>query len=66
MWIYFSARRWGFLRPQDVGSVSDRTRAFQTAVREKLGRARRHRLAEEAAKLNPEEERALAEEGWPG
>jgi hypothetical protein len=42
-------------------------------VREKLERARRRRLTEEATKLDPKEERALAEEGfaagsetWPG
>jgi hypothetical protein len=33
-------------------------------VREKLERARRRRLAEEATKLDPKEERALAEEGF--
>jgi hypothetical protein len=33
-------------------------------VREKLDRARRKRLAEKAGKLDPNEERALAEEGF--
>jgi metal-responsive CopG/Arc/MetJ family transcriptional regulator len=44
----------------------NRTRAIQAAVREKLERARRRRLAEEATKLDPKEERALAEEGTAG
>lgn len=55
------------------GRYPNRSQAIQAAVREKLERARRRRLAEEAAKLDPAEERALAEEGlsvelrsWPG
>jgi len=54
------------------GRYPNRSQAIQAAVREKLERARRRRLAEEVAKLNPQEERALAEEGlaaeseaWP-
>lgn len=35
-------------------------------AREKLGRHRRRRLLIEAKKLNPKEERALAEEGLVG
>lgn len=42
----------------------NRSRAIQAAVREKLERARRRRLAEEATRLDPKEERALAEEGF--
>ena len=54
------------------GRFPNRSRAIQEAVREKLQHARRTRLAEEAAKLDPQEERAIAEEGlaeeadtWP-
>ncbi len=49
-----------------------RSQAIQEAVSEKLMRMKRTRLAEESAKLEPEFERALAEEGlaedmkqWP-
>lgn len=42
----------------------NRSQAIQAAAREKLGRARRRRLAEEATKLDPKEERALAEDGF--
>jgi len=54
------------------GRYPNRSQAIQAAVREKLERARRRRLSEEAAKLDPREEKALAEEGlsaefesWP-
>jgi len=50
----------------------NRSQAIQDAVDEKLARLGRHRLAEECAKLNPEFERELADEGlgeelseWP-
>jgi len=50
----------------------NRSRAIQAAVREKLERMERGRLARECAKLDPAQERALAEEGlgeelsaWP-
>ena len=50
----------------------NRSQAIEIAVAEKLARLERRRLAEECAKLNPEDERALAEEGlgedadaWP-
>jgi len=50
----------------------NRSRAIQEAIEDKLTRLRRTRLAVECAKLNPEEEIALAEEGldeelevWP-
>ncbi|MCY3019189.1 MAG: ribbon-helix-helix domain-containing protein [Planctomycetota bacterium] len=49
-----------------------RSRAIQEAVAEKLARMERSRLARECAKLDPKEERALAELGmaeearaWP-
>ena len=49
-----------------------RSRAIQEAVEEKLNRIDRRRLARECAKLDPNEERKLAEEGmslelaeWP-
>jgi metal-responsive CopG/Arc/MetJ family transcriptional regulator len=51
---------------------SNRSRAIQAAVQEKLDRLERSRLAEECAKLDPSLERAIAEEGlseeldaWP-
>ena len=54
------------------GRYPNRSQAIQAAVREKLERSRRTRLAEEASKLDPKEERSLAEEGlaaeskaWP-
>lgn len=53
------------------GRYPNRSQAIQAAVREKLDRAYRTRLSEEVAKLDPDEERALAEEGltdaseWP-
>lgn len=55
-----------------AGRYPNRSQAIQQAVREKLERAYRTRLADEASKLDPNEERALAEEGllagaesWP-
>ena len=49
-----------------------RSRAIQIAVQEHLDRLERRRLARECARLDPAEERALAEEGlgaevesWP-
>ena len=51
---------------------NNRSQAIQQAVDEKIERARRSRLAEECAKLDPDSERELAEEGlgaelsdWP-
>ncbi len=51
---------------------SNRSQAIQTAIAEKLERLSRNRLAIQCAKLNPEFEKALAEEGlseelseWP-
>ena len=46
------------------GRYPNRSQAIQAAVREKVDRSRRRRLTEEAAKLNPTEERALAEEAF--
>lgn len=46
------------------GRYPNRSQAIQAAVREKLERSQRTRLADEAAKLDPKEERALAEEGF--
>ena len=42
---------------------SNRSRAIQEAVQEKLERLDRNRLAEECAKLDPAFEKALADEG---
>jgi metal-responsive CopG/Arc/MetJ family transcriptional regulator len=50
----------------------NRSQAVEAALAEKLDRMRRTRLARECAKLDPDEERAWAEEGlgadlelWP-
>jgi metal-responsive CopG/Arc/MetJ family transcriptional regulator len=50
----------------------NRSKAIQAALRDKLTRMRRSRLARESAKLDPSMEQALAEEGmdqelatWP-
>ncbi len=50
----------------------NRSRAVQEAIRDKLQRLKRSRLARESAKLDPAFEQALAEEGmsedaaqWP-
>jgi len=42
------------------------SQAIETAVAEKLARMAKTRLASECAKLDPHEERALAEEGLAG
>ena len=44
----------------------NRSQAVETALAEKLQRVTRTRLAEECAKLDPAEERTLAEEGLSG
>ena len=44
----------------------NRSQAIETALAEKLARAQRARLALECAKLDPEDEKALAEEGLAG
>jgi metal-responsive CopG/Arc/MetJ family transcriptional regulator len=50
----------------------NRSKAIQVALQDKLSRMRRSRLARESAKLDPQLEQALAEEGmdqelaaWP-
>lgn len=45
---------------------TNRSRAIQEAVQEKLARLERNRLAEECAKLDPSFEKALADEGLSG
>jgi len=45
---------------------ANRSQAIQVAVREKIARLHRTRLAEECAKLDPAFERAMAEEGMSG
>lgn len=52
------------------GRYPNRSKAIQTALREMTERWRRTRLATELAKLDPKQERALAEErlseeSWP-
>ena len=47
-------------------AFASRSQAIQAAVREKLARMRRSRLAEECAKLDPSMEKAMAEEGMSG
>jgi Arc/MetJ-type ribon-helix-helix transcriptional regulator len=42
----------------------NRSRAIQAALKEKLDRLAGSRLARECAKLDPEEEKAMAEEGF--
>ena len=56
----------------DEGVYPSRSRAVQEALEERLTRLSRDRLAKECAKLDPEYESALAEEGmglegdqWP-
>ena len=53
-------------------AFSNRSQAIEEAIREKLLRLERSRLAKETAKLDPENEKAFAEEGiqedlekWP-
>lgn len=55
------------------GVFPSRSRAIEAAIEDKLERLERHRLAREAAKLDPAVEQAMAEEGmsedlgsWPG
>jgi metal-responsive CopG/Arc/MetJ family transcriptional regulator len=42
----------------------NRSRAVQAALKEKLDRLAGSRLAQECAKLDPHEEKAMAEEGF--
>lgn len=48
------------------GRYPNRSQAIQSAVREKVERWSHTRLAEEVAKLDPKEERGLAEERFAG
>ncbi len=48
----------------DKHVFQNRSQAIQEAVSEKLLRMKRTRLAEESAKLKPEFERAISEEGF--
>ncbi len=48
----------------DKHVFQNRSQAIQEAVSEKLQRMKRTRLAEESAKLKPEFERAISEEGF--
>ncbi len=45
---------------------ANRSQGIELALAEKLRRLTRSRLAQEAAKLDPAEEKALAEEGLAG
>ena len=45
---------------------TNRSQAVQAAVREKIERMEQNRLARECAKLDPELEQAMAEEGLSG
>jgi len=45
---------------------ASRSQAVQVAVREKIARLKRRRLAEECAKMDPQFEKKLAEEGMAG
>jgi len=49
-----------------TGQFRSRSRAIQDAVKEKLEQHKRGRLLAEAKKLDPNEEKALAEEGVTG
>ena len=49
-----------------AGAYPSRSRAIEAAIQEKLERLGRARLARESAKLDPEFEKALAEEGMSG
>lgn len=50
----------------DSGVFANRSQAMESAVADKLQRLRRTRLARESAKLNPADERALADERMVG
>ena len=45
---------------------ASRSQAVQAAVREKIARLKRRRLAEECAKMDPQFEKSMAEEGMAG
>lgn len=48
------------------GRYPNRSQAIQAAIREKMERSQRSRLADELAKLDPKEEQALANEKFAG
>jgi metal-responsive CopG/Arc/MetJ family transcriptional regulator len=48
------------------GVFANRSQAIAEAVREKINRVEKRRLAVEAAKLDPEEEKELADESLSG
>ena len=48
------------------GRYPNRSQAIQAALREKMERWKRTRLAEELAKIDPKEEQALADEWFTG
>ncbi|MEA3337820.1 MAG: ribbon-helix-helix domain-containing protein [Chloroflexota bacterium] len=48
------------------GKYPSRSRAVEEAIRERLTKVERSRLATESAKLNPAFEQALADEGLAG
>jgi Arc/MetJ-type ribon-helix-helix transcriptional regulator len=48
------------------GKFPNRSQAIESLFTERLRRLRRGRLAREAAKLDPAEEQALADEGYAG
>jgi len=47
----------------ESGAASSRSRLIQEAIEDKLQRLDRERLAAECAKMDPEAEQAMAEEG---
>lgn len=48
------------------GVFPNRSKAFETAVQDRIAKLHRSRLALECAKLDRAEEQALAEEGYVG
>jgi Arc/MetJ-type ribon-helix-helix transcriptional regulator len=50
----------------EQGRYPNRSQAIQAALREKMERWKRTRLADELAKLDPKAEQALADEGLAG
>jgi Arc/MetJ-type ribon-helix-helix transcriptional regulator len=49
-----------------AGRFPNRSQAIQSALAEMLARRKRHRLVEELSKIDPHQERALAEEIFSG
>jgi Arc/MetJ-type ribon-helix-helix transcriptional regulator len=48
------------------GVYPNRSKAIEASVQERLARSRHSRLARESAKLDQQEEQALANEGYAG